>query len=66
MKFLKEHNNIRTALVIAFFVIGMALTIFGWTMTGELLGLGLMIVGIILLLTAIFVYNSQYKTRNSK
>lgn len=66
MKFLKEHNWIRTALVIAFFAAGMVLTVVGWSMTGQLLGLGLMIVGIILLLTAIFVYNSQYKTRNSK
>ncbi len=66
MKFLKEHNWFRTMLVIIFFVIGMALTIFGWTLTGELLGLGIMILGIILLLTALFVYNSQYKSRKSK
>lgn len=66
MKFLKEHNWIRTALVAVFFVIGMVLTIFGWKMTGELLGLGIMIVGIILMLTGLFVYNSQYKIRNKK
>ena len=66
MKFLKEHNLLRTALVLGFFVAGMVLTIVGWKMTGELLGLGIMIVGVILLLTALFVYNSQYKYRNKK
>ncbi len=66
MKFLKEHNLLRTALVLAFFAAGMVLTIVGWKMTGELLGLGIMIVGVILLLTALFVYNSQYKYRNKK
>ncbi len=66
MKFLKDHNWIRTALVLAFFVAGMVLTIVGWKMTGELLGLGIMIVGVILLLTALFLYNSQYKSRNKR
>ena len=41
-------------------MIGMVLTLVGWKMTGELLGLGLMLVGIILLLTALFVYNAPY------
>ena len=34
---------------------------FSWKMTGKLEGLGLMLVGIILLLTALFVYNAAYK-----
>ena len=66
MNFLKEHNWIRTALVLAFFVVGMVLTVVGWKMTGKLEGLGIMIVGIILLLTALFIYNSQYKSRNKR
>ena len=44
-----------------FFVVGMALTVIGWKMTGELLGLGLMLVGVVLLLVALFVYNALYK-----
>ena len=64
MKFLKEHNWTRTALVLFFFAVGMGLTVFGWTMTGQLAGLCIMILGIILILTAIFVYNSQYRSRN--
>ena len=47
-------------LIALFFVIGLVLTIVGWKMTGELLGLGLMLVGIVLLLTALFVYNAPY------
>ena len=52
---------LRVILILLFFVVGMALTLIGWGMTGELAGLGLMIVGIILLLTALFVYNAPYK-----
>ena len=36
-------------------------TVTGWKMTGELLGLGLMLVGVVFLLTALFVYNAAYK-----
>ena len=61
MNFWKNHTALRLVLIALFFVIGMALTIVGWKMTGELLGLGLMLVGIIFLLTALFVYNALYK-----
>ncbi len=61
MKFLKDHVAVRFILIALFFVAGLALTLVGWSMTGKLLGLGLMILGIILLLTALFVYNATYK-----
>ena len=61
MNFWKEHATLRGILIFAFFVIGMVLTIVGWKMTGKLEGLGLMLVGIIFLLTALFVYNAAYK-----
>ena len=48
-------------LILLFFAAGMVLTLAGWRMTGELAGLGLMLVGIILLLTALFVYNTPYR-----
>ena len=47
--------------VAVIFVLGMVLTIVGWKMTGELLGLGIMLVGMVFLLTALFVYNALYK-----
>ena len=61
MNFWKEHTTLRGILIVLFFVIGMVLTIAGWKMTGKLEGLGLMLVGIVLLLKALFVYNAPYK-----
>ena len=61
MNFWKEHTTLRGLLIVLFFVVGMVLTIAGWKMTGKLKGLGLMLVGIILLLTALFVYNAPYR-----
>ena len=61
MNFWKEHATLRGVLILLFFVAGMALTIAGWKMTGKLEGLGLMLVGIIFLLTALFVYNAPYR-----
>ena len=42
-------------------MLGLVLTFVGWKMTGKLEGLGLMIVGMIFLLAALFVYNAAYK-----
>ena len=61
MNFWKKHLSLRAVLIILFFVAGIVLTLVGWEMTGELLGLGLMLVGVICLLTALFVYNALYK-----
>ena len=43
MNFWKEHTTLRGILILLFFVVGMILTITGWKMTGELLGLGIML-----------------------
>ena len=61
MDFWKNHTTLRGVLILLFFVIGMVLTVAGWKMTGKLEGLGLMLVGVILLLTALFVYNAPYR-----
>ena len=61
MNFWKNHLVLRALLIVLFFVVGMVLTFVGWSMTGELLGLGIMLVGVILLLTALFVYNALHK-----
>ncbi len=61
MNFWKEHATLRGVLILLFFVVGMVLTIAGWKMTGKLEGLCLMLVGIIFLLVALFVYNAAYK-----
>ena len=61
MNFWKNHTTLRTVLILVFFVLGMVLTISGWKMTGKLVGLGIMLVGIVFLLVALFVYNALYK-----
>ena len=61
MNFWKNHTALRFTLIVLFFVIGLTLTFVGWSMTGKLAGLGLMLVGIVLLLTALFLYNAAYK-----
>ena len=61
MNFWKEHTTLRGALIALFFVLGMILTVSGWKMTGKLEGLGIMLVGTIFLLTALFVYNAPYR-----
>lgn len=66
MNFWKNHFMFRMAVIAALFVSGLALTIIGWTMTGSLAGLGLMLVGVVLLLTALFVYNSIYQDKKRK
>ena len=61
MNFWKEHTTLRGILITVFFVLGLVLTVVGWKMTGKLEGLGLMLVGIVFLLTALFLYNAAYK-----
>jgi len=66
MNFWKEHTSLRAALIAIFFVVGLILVVAGWKMTGKLVGLGLMLVGIVLLLTALFVYNKPYQDKKRK
>jgi hypothetical protein len=66
MKFWKEHASLRMGIIALFFFVGLALVIYGWTMTGRLSGLGLMIVGVILLLSALMVYNKPFQDERRK
>ena len=61
MNFWKNHVTLRAVLIAVFFVVGIVLTVAGWKMTGKLEGLGIMLVGIVFLLVAMFVYNAPYK-----
>jgi drug/metabolite transporter (DMT)-like permease len=62
MSFFKEHVTLRITLMIVFFVVGMLLLITGWHMTSKLSGLGLMLIGVVFLLTTLFVYNKAFET----
>ena len=59
--FWKDHGTLRAVLITLLFIVGLALTLVGWKMTGKLEGLGIMLVGTIFLLTALFVYNAPYR-----
>lgn len=59
--FPKDNDALRLMLIAIFSLLGFVLVIIGWKMTGQLIGLGLMIVGVALLLTAMGIYNDKYK-----
>ena len=60
MKFWKKHLALRAVLMILLFIVGLALVLAGWGMTGQLTGLGLMLLGIVLMLTTLLLYNKAY------
>ncbi len=61
MKFWKEHAALRLCLIALLFAVGLCLIIWGWTMTGEMNGLLIMLAGLALLLAALAVYNKPYE-----
>ncbi len=64
MKFWKDHAVLRIVLMILFFVVGLALVLYGWSLTGEMTGLILMLVGIVLMLTTLLIYNQRFTSRS--
>ena len=63
MEFWKNHLALRIVLMAVLFVAAMALVIAGWKMTGELAGLGIMVVGVFLLLVVLAIYNEPYRDK---
>ncbi|MDE7054557.1 MAG: hypothetical protein K2O84_07030 [Oscillospiraceae bacterium] len=61
MKFWKEHTALRLVLMLITFVLGLFLLVYGWKQTGQLGGLGLMLVGVALLLAALALYNKPFE-----
>lgn len=61
MKFWKEHPTLRVVMMLVLFVLAMVLLIAGWKMTGQLKGLGIMLVGVVLLLVVLAIYNVTYQ-----
>ena len=53
-------------MITVLFVIGLLLVFAGWKMTGELVGLVIMIVGVVFLLTALLIYNKPFEDRKIK
>ena len=61
MRYWKEHMGLRAILMALFFVLGMVLLVVGWKMTGQLSGLGIECLGVILLLAALLLYNKPFE-----
>ena len=61
MNFWKEHTALRLVLMLATFVLGIFLLIYGWKQTGQLGGLGLMLAGVVLLLATLALYNKPFE-----
>ena len=59
--FCKTHPALRIVLMIVLFVLSVALVVAGWKMTGQLAGLGIMLVGVALLLAVLAIYNATYQ-----
>lgn len=59
--FWKTHPALRIVLMIVLFVLSVALVVAGWKMTGQLTGLGIMLVGVALLLAVLAIYNATYQ-----
>ena len=66
MRYWKEHMGLRAVLILIFFLAGMALLIGGWMITGKLSGLAIMVVGLVLLLTALMLYNKPFEDPKKK
>lgn len=59
--FWNTHPALRIVLMIVLFVLSIALVVAGWKMTGQLAGLGIMLVGVALLLAVLAIYNATYQ-----
>ncbi len=66
VKFWKEHTGLRMALMLLTFAAGLGLIIFGWRQTGQLGGLGVMLVGLVLLLVTLWLYNIVFTDPKAK
>ena len=60
MNYWKEHSQLRIILMLVTFVLGLVLIIRGWMMTGQMAGLGLMLVGVALILATLYLYNARF------
>ena len=61
MNYWKEHKQLRIILMLVTFVLGIFLLIYGWKQTGQLGGLGLMLLGVALLLVTLALYNKPFQ-----
>ena len=66
MKFWKEHVKLRLTLILLFSAVGIVLSIYGWTLTKQITGLGIMMLGVAMLLVALWIYNRPFVDDKTK
>ena len=59
--FWKNNPALRIVLMIVLFVLSIALVVAGWKMTGQLAGLGIMLLGVAVRLAVLAIYNATYQ-----
>ena len=53
-------------LIAVLFVVSFVMLISGWKMTGQLAGLGIMVIGVFVLVLALMVYNAPFTEPKKK
>ena len=66
LNFWADRPSLRIVLMLVFFFSGVALVIGGFRMTGDIVGLALMLVGLVFLLATLFLYNKPFETPKGK
>ena len=66
MEFMKENPKIRVLLIAVSFLLALFFVITGWKMTGEMIGLIKMMIGVAFLLVALKVYNVAFEDPKKK
>ena len=66
MEFMKENPKIRVILIAVNFLLALFFVITGWKMTGQMIGLIKMLVGVAFLLIALKVYNVAFEDPKKK
>ena len=66
MNMLNENTALRIVLILLLTVGGLALVIGGWKITGEMKGLLTMLVGLVLLIAALDVYNKPFQDKKKR
>lgn len=64
--FFKENEKLRMILIAVLFVVSFVMLISGWKMTGQLAGLGIMVIGVFVLVLALMVYNAPFTEPKKK
>ena len=64
--FWKNHPALRMVLMLVLFVLSIALVTAGWKMTGQLAGLGIMLLGVALLLAVLALYNAPIRIEEKR